>query len=301
MLHAPHSHLRPHERLLQRLADRGPVRKVPGGWLAHCPAHEDRKASLSVGTDNGVALVKCFAGCDTATVVAALGLAVADLFPDRPASPVGTPVAHYDYRDADGRLVCQVVRYEPKDFRQRRPDGRGGWVWNLQGVPRVLYRLPELLAAPADRAGVRRRGREGRRPAGGPRPGRDDQPRRAPASGGRDYGDALVGRHVVVLPDNDDPGRAARRPGAAPDAAAAASMPRAGAAGPAGQGRRLRLARRARQRRRSRLLALAADAPTSRDWLAADVAPADGSGAAQPPDRSVPEAERAGRRPGGRR
>jgi putative DNA primase/helicase len=37
------------------------------------------------------------------------------------------------------------VRYDPKDFKQRRPDGNGRWVWSLKGVRLVLYRLPELL------------------------------------------------------------------------------------------------------------------------------------------------------------
>ena len=37
------------------------------------------------------------------------------------------------------------MRYTPKSFKQRRPDGNGGWIWNLKGVRRVLYRLPELL------------------------------------------------------------------------------------------------------------------------------------------------------------
>ncbi len=59
-------------------------------------------------------------------------------------------MATYDYIDADGTLVYQVVRYAPKDFRQRRPDGKGGWIWNLAGVERILYRLPELLAADPD-------------------------------------------------------------------------------------------------------------------------------------------------------
>ena len=40
-------------------------------------------------------------------------------------------VATYDYRDAAGGLAFQVVRFEPKDFRQRRPDGKGGWVWKM--------------------------------------------------------------------------------------------------------------------------------------------------------------------------
>lgn len=60
--------------------------------------------------------------------------------------PVGRPtiVATYDYRDENGALLFQVVRFEPKDFRQRRPDG-DGWAWSVKGVRRVPYRLPELL------------------------------------------------------------------------------------------------------------------------------------------------------------
>jgi hypothetical protein len=60
-------------------------------------------------------------------------------------------VKTYDYKDEEGKLLYQIARYEPKDFRQRRPDGQGGWIWNLEGVRRVLYRLQELLQAnPAD-------------------------------------------------------------------------------------------------------------------------------------------------------
>jgi hypothetical protein len=42
-------------------------------------------------------------------------------------------------------LLFQTVRWEPKDFSQRQPDGEG-WTWDLQGVRRVLYRLPELIS-----------------------------------------------------------------------------------------------------------------------------------------------------------
>src|SRR5215472_9254861 len=45
-------------------------------------------------------------------------------------------VAAYDYVDEAGKLLYQVVRYEPKKFQQRRPDGKGGWIWNLDGVTR---------------------------------------------------------------------------------------------------------------------------------------------------------------------
>ncbi|MHC4462175.1 MAG: toprim domain-containing protein [Planctomycetota bacterium] len=55
--------------------------------------------------------------------------------------------ATYDYKDESGELLYQVVRFEPKSFAQRRPDGNGDWVWSLDGVRRILYRLPELLQA----------------------------------------------------------------------------------------------------------------------------------------------------------
>ena len=56
-------------------------------------------------------------------------------------------VATYDYRDPNGELLFQVVRREPKTFRQRKPDGAGGWEWSLEGVRQVPYRLPEVIAA----------------------------------------------------------------------------------------------------------------------------------------------------------
>lgn len=53
-------------------------------------------------------------------------------------------VATYDYQDESGTLLYQVVRYPHHQFSQRRPDGKGGWIYNLTGVRRVLYHLPEL-------------------------------------------------------------------------------------------------------------------------------------------------------------
>src|SRR5262249_6566772 len=55
----------------------------------------------------------------------------------------------YDYCDADGNLLFQVVRMDPKDFRQRRPGAsKGTWVWNLDGVDKVLYKLPDIVNRP---------------------------------------------------------------------------------------------------------------------------------------------------------
>ena len=117
------------------------VRQSGAGWTARCPAHNDRRASLSVGRgDDGRWLLKCHAGCAFPAYVDALGVDVRDIFPSngRRRSPARREVAVYDY---DG--VFEVVRYEPKD-RQRRPDGKGGYHWNLKGVTPRLYRLNAL-------------------------------------------------------------------------------------------------------------------------------------------------------------
>lgn len=55
-------------------------------------------------------------------------------------------VEAYKYEDEKVKELFETVRYEPKAFRQRRPDGKGDYIWNLKGIRRVLYRLPELIA-----------------------------------------------------------------------------------------------------------------------------------------------------------
>jgi hypothetical protein len=69
----------PLERILPRL---GNVKRNGVGYTARCPAHDDRTNSLSIGTgDDGRALLKCHAGCQTEHIVAAIDLTMADLFP----------------------------------------------------------------------------------------------------------------------------------------------------------------------------------------------------------------------------
>jgi hypothetical protein len=114
--------------------------------------------------------------------------------------------ATYDYYDEAGELLFQSVRYDPKDFRQRRPDGVGGWIWDLKGVRRVLYRLPQLVES-AEGATVY------------VVEGEKDADRLVelgfvattnPGGAGKwraEYNDYLSGKHVVILPDNDEPGR----------------------------------------------------------------------------------------------
>ena len=100
------------------------VLRSGGQAMVQCPSHEDKTASLGVteGADGRV-LLKCFAGCPTDAIVAAMGLSLSDLFDAPIPTSERRELASYDYLAADGTLVYQVVRFEPKDFRQRRPDG----------------------------------------------------------------------------------------------------------------------------------------------------------------------------------
>src|SRR5215208_4510854 len=96
---------------------------------AKCPAHDDKRKSLVVGVgDNGSTLLTCHAGCAPQVVVEALGMGMTDLWPPTTGKPETNPgrvSAHYDYFDEQGELLYQVLRFEPKGFRQRKPDGAG--------------------------------------------------------------------------------------------------------------------------------------------------------------------------------
>jgi putative DNA primase/helicase len=123
------------------------VKPSGDGYSALCPAHHDRHNSLSIGEgEGGRVLLHCHAGCSVEQVCAGLGIELKDLMP---ASTMRRPepsiIKAYDYTDETGKLLYQNCRLEPKGFRQRKPDGNGGFVWKLNGVRRVPYRLPELL------------------------------------------------------------------------------------------------------------------------------------------------------------
>lgn len=204
----------PLENILSRLDG---VQQHEDYFMAKCPAHKDRIRSLTVrqGRD-GCALIKCHASCEKPAILAALNLTMKDLFPDsRPTREAPSRiVATYDYTDEIGMLLYQVVRYDPKEFRQRCPSdgngvvtGRSGWSYKLDGVRRVLYRLQGVLAAieagkavyvvegEKDAEKLISRGLCATCNAGG---------------AGKwlpDYTKSLTGAHVVILPDNDTPGR----------------------------------------------------------------------------------------------
>jgi len=171
-----------------------------GSWLCHCPSHDDKDPSLSISQKDGKILFKCFAGCTQEAVLNALK--ARGLWPEPAKRTKSSIVATYDYQDEKGILLFQVVRMRPKDFRQRRPDGKA-WIWSLKGVRRVLYRLPELLKGEQvfvseGEKDVDRLVSEGLTATtcpGGAGKWRDE------------YSEALRGKDCVILPDNDEPGR----------------------------------------------------------------------------------------------
>ena len=191
----------PLQTILDRLEG---VKQAGNGYTARCPAHDDNRNSLSVSAgDDRRVLLRCHAGCTSEAVCKAMGLELKDLFPAKTASGSKRIAATYDYTDESGEMLFQKVRYEPKDFRIRVPNGSGGWGWKMNGVRRVLYNLPAViksdivficegekdcdLLAQYDHAATCNYDGAGKWDAG--------------------YNRHFTEKIVYILPDNDEPGR----------------------------------------------------------------------------------------------
>jgi putative DNA primase/helicase len=193
-----------------------------GKWMTECPTHKDGTQSLSVAVGrDGRVLVNCHAKCPTPAVLTAIGLTLSDLFPPG-SSPRPEPaqktnrtlsmVKSYDYTDASGTLLYQSCRLVDsatgkKTFRQRRRTATGSWDYTLGDVELVLYRLPDVLSAVES-------GRpvfivEGEKDADA----LIDLGYTAttnPMGAGKwreSFSPLFAGADVVILPDNDEPGR----------------------------------------------------------------------------------------------
>jgi replicative DNA helicase len=127
-------------------------------WRGPCPVHQGDDPNFSVNAETGLA--QCYSQCGRGWDPISLEMELSgDDFPHAKARVfeiVGRPdvpweernvEAIYDYTDAENKLLYQVLRYHGKAFKQRRPDGFGGWRWGLGDVQRVPFRLPKVAAA----------------------------------------------------------------------------------------------------------------------------------------------------------
>ena len=187
------------------------LRQRGAEWRGPCPIHRGKDDNFAVEAATGQWYCHSQCGRGGSLIDLEMELSGADFQHataelDRIVGRISTNpriVNTYDYQDAEGALLFQVVRYEPKDFRQRRPDGRGGWLWKTKGVRQVLYRLPQLQDADnvlvvegeKDVQSLERLGFTATCNPGGAdkwRPG---------------FSKSLKGKRVVILPDNDRPGQ----------------------------------------------------------------------------------------------
>jgi 5S rRNA maturation endonuclease (ribonuclease M5) len=184
-----------------------------GEYQALCPAHTDKTPSLHIRQEADHILINCKAGCTTEAIVESIGLQMADLFITNESKPVATKtkvkeseigkiVATYDYKDEQGNLLYQVVRYDPKSFRQRHKNGGGEWVWDMKDVRRVLYRLPEILKADTLYHCEGEKDADTLWDFG--------QPATTSVGGANnwdpEYAEYLKGKKVIIIPDRDAPG-----------------------------------------------------------------------------------------------
>ena len=164
-----------------------------------CPFHEDNSPSWSGNRVTG--LWKCHA-CDAQGNAYQFATRVGEKVGMENGHQQRKIVATYDYTDEAGNLLYQSIRYDPKDFRQRRPNGKRGWLWNLDGTRRVLYRLSNLLMAETVYVVEGEKDADRLWSLGIPATTN-------PQGAGKwrfEYNEYLRGKHVVIIPDNDKVG-----------------------------------------------------------------------------------------------
>lgn len=199
------------------LEQRGTKMKKNGRtFMALCPFHQDRNPSMSIDPEKGV--WNCHAGCGGGDVIRLLAMlrnmsdgefmkeeGIGVEVEQRPIAKTvdRRVVAYYSYEDENAKQLFEVIRYEPKDFRQRHRTETGDWVWDMQGVRRVLYQLPQVMQSQTvivsegekDAENLTRLGFVGTCNVGGAGKWLDS------------YSESLAGKDVIIAGDGDKPGQ----------------------------------------------------------------------------------------------
>ncbi len=188
------------------------VRQHGNEWRGPCPLHNGQGDNFAVKGETGEWY--CHSQCQRGGSMVDLEMSLSgddfkhaaaevDRIVGRQPAANRRVVKTYDYEDDHGEVLFQVVRYEPKEFRQRKPDGRGGWIWKTKGVRRVLYRHSKLKDAETvivvegekDVESLEKLGFVATCNPGGAGKWRQE------------YSEILAGKHVIIFPDNDPPGK----------------------------------------------------------------------------------------------
>ena len=189
---------------------------------AKCPAHEDNTASLSVSQgEGGKILLHCHAGCSPQQIAGALGLSPKDLFPE--AAGKREIVCHYDYQDEKGGFLYRKTRWRMPDGSKSftwSHKGKSGWKSGRGGEP-VLYNLPALKEAELVYLVEGEKDVETLKGHGLPAASPPDGAKSKWRPG---FTEALRGKKVVILEDNDEPGHEFAQMAAAALQGAAASV-----------------------------------------------------------------------------
>jgi hypothetical protein len=153
---------------MQSLEDLLPLfesyRKTNSGYLVTCPVHDDKNPSLHIaigvdGSGKDRLLVKCFSGCDSEDVLKYINdnKNKPNLNNKKQAAKKSKPtfstlIKTYNYRDITGKMVYQVLRYHPKDFKFRRPTDDlenypSGYIWSIGDSDKFLYNLDRVASS----------------------------------------------------------------------------------------------------------------------------------------------------------
>lgn len=130
----------PFEVVLQHLSG---VVKAGKSFKAQCPAHADKTPSLSVAIgDDGRVLLHCFSGCSVASVLAAMGLAMTDLFP-RGAAPRKVPGTS----GVSSRALREATEFERQILFFVQADKLRGRAVSQQDSDRAKLAMQRVLLA----------------------------------------------------------------------------------------------------------------------------------------------------------
>ena len=198
-----------------------PMERLPkrDSLMVHCPFHADKNPSMSLNL--GKAVWNCHS-CDQSGGMLDFERKMMGSDPEKawaeiyritgmePPKVSRKLTATYDYTDVSGKVLYQKLRYDPKEFSQRQPDGKGGWWYNLHGVKKVLYRLPELITAKFVYIVEGEKDADNLRLALQAAAVKDCAVTTTFDGAGHwraEYAPYFTGRLAAVLPDNDKPGR----------------------------------------------------------------------------------------------